>query len=605
MIIHLNIKSHDDNHVEKYISDVLKSLCGKVDHDLLMKLQETVIQYKESLTKITVETFDQSNMIRSVRFGSIAFAYKKTRTKFSELQAYFSLNHDAKTYSDLDCLGDKHPFFNANFYGSLKNEESGYLQAKLFLLVKLNERLNATVDNCEHKVEILKALFLSNDFNGQTNPIIFTIDEIKLAHEKYVFEILRSTILDEHVFELACHGVSKSCEYNTGDVNPFEIVQNYTKITRKYELINTDGENNRFIPALDGWAKDNPNKLIFLRDFSSNNYDCLDQNYFSLEEVVLKCRYNVNKLKNLLPKQVFSDSGIWRNFLKSEPVNLSKTLKVLHSGGFGEQYGFNENLHINAFLLQFSLKQNLNLFDAVQLKYLLSKAKCRPLMLYIVNRLHPTEYAKANRLFGVMMNMMWNERGHPCNHAKSLEEQFDRSEFPNVLDYVSDMQYISFDQRYTEKSLLRYAEEWHNSTEQRKKRVIEFEYPAISYDVLHVRFEAIRNSEELRAEIETMHHCISSYSNLMAEHKYIAFRFIDHKNNIRGTVGIRFSGYIKDDNIQNSFHMYKFDQISGQNNIQLPSYARIACESLIAKLMNEQPLVHLLIEKHAETSFAE
>lgn len=598
MILHLNIKSHDKDLVKNYIGDVLKSLYGMVDLELFDQLQETVIQYNESLTKITISTFDQSDMIRSVRLGNIAFAFKKTRTKFSELQAYDRLNHDGHTYTDLGSLGVSHSFFNANIYGPLKDEESGYLQVKMFLLNNLNERLNAKIQSCEYKLKILKALFLDDEFEGQANPIVFTLAEIKLAQEKFVFEILKSTILDENVFELACHGVSSSFVKNTDDVNPFEVILNYIKITQKYELINTNDKSHRYISALNDWVKDNKNKFIFLRDFSKNNFDCLDQNYFALEDIVLKCSYNPKNLNNLLQKQIFSDSGIWRTFLKSDPVHISKTLKFLASNEFDEQSYFNENLHFKAFLFQFLLKKTLPRFDVVQLNYLISKAKFKPFMLYIVTHLNPTEYAKANHLFGVMMNMMWIVRGYHYTKAKSLEERFDRSEFTNVLDYVSDMNHINFNQRFTEKSLLRYTEEWHNSTEQRKKRVFEFEYPAINYDVLFVRFEAIRNSAELRNEIDTMHHCISSYSDLMAKQKYIAFRFIDTQNDTRGTVGVHFSSYINANDIHDSYHLYKFDQINGPSNTQLPSYARNACESLIARLMNDQPLAHLIIEKH-------
>lgn len=604
MIIHLNIKDRDSSLIDTYISSVLKSLYGSVDSELLAQIRQTVTQYHESLTKITVDTFDQSDMIRSVRLGNVAFVYKKVRSNFSEIQAYYSVDYSEKTHIDLCLLGSSNPFFNANVYGQLKDEQVGYQQMKLFLLNKLNERLNAVVDGAEHKKKIIEALFWDDEFNGNPNPIIFTLDEMKLAHEKFVFEILKSSLLDEEIFELACHGVSSSFEKNTNDINPFEVLQNYQTLISKYELINTDGAETRFIPALKAWAKDNPNKLIFLRDFSKNNFDCLDQNFFVLDEIVLKERYNSSKLDNLLPKQVFSDGGIWRAFLKSDPIHLSKTLRVLNAGSKVLQSGLNEHLHFNAFLLQFSLKQRLDCFDTVQLSYLMDKPKFAPFMLNIVTSLHPTEYEKANRIFGVVMNTMWVENGHYYAATKSIEDKFDRSSFSNALDYLSDKKHINFAQRYTVKSLLAYSEEWHNSTEQRKKRVFEFVFPEINYDVLHVRFEAIRNSEELRDEIDTMHHCVSSYSDLMADHKYIAFRFIDSKNNIRGTVGIRIASWVNQDDIQKSYHVYKFDQISGPNNVQLPSYARIACESLIARLMNDQPLADALIMKHTSESIS-
>lgn len=601
MIIHLNIKDRDSSLIDSYISNVLKSLYGSVDIELKAQIDKTVTQYHELLTKITVDMFDQSDMIRSVRLGGVAFVYKKARHVFSEIEAFYSVNHKEKKYVDIPSLGECHPFFNANVYGQLKNEEIGYQQMKLFLMNKLIERLNAVVDGAEHKQKILEALFWESEHNGVANPIIFTLDEMKLAHEKFVFEILKSSLLDEKVFDLACHGVSSSFVKNTNDENPFEILKNYQTLISKYDLINTDGSGNRFVPALQGWVHDNPNKLIFLRDFSKNKFDCLDQNFFALDEIVLKSRYNSSKLDNLQPKQVFSDSGIWRKLLNSCPIHLSKTLKALSVENKAPQSCLNGNLHSNAFLLQFSLKQKLDRFDTVQLKYIMEKPKFAPFMLNIVCMLHPTEYEKANRFFGVLMNTMWVEDGPQYTAIKSATDLFDRSSFSNVLDYLSDKKHINFAQRYTVKSLLGYSQEWHNSTEQRKKRVVEFEFPEINYDVLYVRFEAISNSEELRVEIDTMHHCISSYSDLMADQKYIAFRFIDTKTNIRGTVGIRISSWVDAVNIQNSYHIYKFDQISGPSNVQLPSYARIACESLIARLMNEQPLVDELIQKHASS----
>ena len=605
MIIHLNIKDSDSSLIDSYISNVLNSLYGSVDAELKEQVSNTVTQYHESLSKITVEVFDQSEMIRSVRFGTVAFVYKKTRHLYSEIEAFFTVNHKEKKYVNLNSLDECHPFFNANVYGQLKEENKGYWQMKLYLLNKLNERLNPVVDSAEHKGKILEALFWSSEYNGVTNPIVFTLNEMKLAHEKFVFEILKSSLLDEKVFELACHGVTSSSEKNTDDENPLEILKNYQTLINKYELTNSNRSENLFIPALQAWANDNPNKLIFLRDFSRFNFDCLDQNFFSLDEIVLKNRHNSLKLDNLLPKQVFSDSGIWRLFLKSCPIFLSKTLKALNVSDKSTQTSLNENLHSKAFLLQFTLKQKLDSFDTAQLAYLWDKPKFAPFMSKIIEMLHPTEYEKANRFFGVVMNTMWVEDEPQYTAIKSIREKFERSSFSNTLDYLSDLKHINFSQRYTVKSLLRYSKEWHNSTEQQKKRVVEFELPEINYDIFNIRFEAINDSEQLRAEIETMRHCISSYSDLIANNKYIAFRFIDNKTNIRGTVGIRMSGWIDGDNIQDSYHIYKFDQISGQNNVQLPSYARIACESLIARLMKEQPLVDLLIKNHTSSILSE
>lgn len=598
MIIHLNIKDCDSSLIQSYISNVLKSLYGSVDIELQTQIGQTVTQYHDSLTKITVDMFDQSDMIRSVRLGSVAFVYKKARHVFSEIEAFYSVSHKEKKYVDIHTLGDCHPFFNADVYGQLKNEEIGYQQMKLFLLNKLNERLNAVVDGAEHKSKILEALFWKNEFNGIANPIIFTLDEMKLAHEKFIFEILKSSLLEENIFELACHGVTSDFVKNTNDENPCDVLKNYQTIISKYELTNTDGSNSRFIPALQSWANDNPNKLIFLRDYSKNNFDCLDQNFFALDEIVLKSRYSKTSLDNLQTKQVFSDSGIWRKLLKSCPIHLSKTLKSLNVDNKKSQERLNENLHSDAFLLQFSLKQTLDRFDTAQLKYLIEKPKFSAFMSNIVCVLHPTEYEKANRFFGIVMNTMWVEDGFHYTKIKSIREQFDRSSFSNALDYLNDMKALNFSQRYTVKSLLRNSKQWHNSIEQHKKRVVEFSIPEINYDILHIRFEAICNREQLISEIETMHHCISSYSELMAEHKYIAFRFFDTKSNIRGTVGIRMSGWINGDNIQKSYHYYRFDQISGQNNVQLPSYTRIACESLLGRLMKEQPLVDTLIKEH-------
>jgi len=141
----------------------------------------------------------------------------------------------------------------------------------------------------------------------------------------------------------------------------------------------------------------------------------------------------------------------------------------------------------------------------------------------------------------------------------------------------------------TSKSLFNKSKQWHKKIVLEKdiKEHIDFNIPHIDQSIGDLRFEIIKNSQDLAIEGIEMRHCIYSYKHRIGERNYLAFKVESADQKIRASLGIHL--------VHEQDHIsYRFNQCYGIYNSTVPQNVHEACQKLIEQLNETQPMLSKL-----------
>ncbi len=142
----------------------------------------------------------------------------------------------------------------------------------------------------------------------------------------------------------------------------------------------------------------------------------------------------------------------------------------------------------------------------------------------------------------------------------------------------------------TLKSLINKSKQWHKKIvlEKDAKEHIDFNIPHIDQSIDDLRFEIIKNSQELAIEGIEMRHCIYSFKHRIRDRNYLAFKVESADQKIRASLGINL--------VHEQDHIsYRFNQCYGIYNSIVPQQVYEACQKLIAQLNETQPMLSRVI----------